>query len=252
MGLALSGCSYCGSAEAPSPVAEPVKEASAAPAAPDAGDDSARWVHRFDQPLTSDWVTWTHQLDAQQGAIRVDAHGLRMELETYGRPHAEVSVTAAAWKEALDFSAQAQTMTVQLDWLEDSNASYLSAGLAIVPEDAELKGDPRDLPQVTHLSFIGVGPGATARRELLVQRQGQELARDTEGWPEVEREGRHLKSVSVRLVVSGDLIRIEEEGRAPVSVKSSLGFARGRLVLFAASHSNSMRRAVRFTQLRVD
>ena len=84
------------------------------------------------------------------------------------------------------------------------------------------------------------------------QRQGQELARDTEGWPEVEREGRHLKSVSVRLVVSGDLIRIEEEGRAPVSVKSSLGFARGRLVLFAASHSNSMRRAVRFTQLRVD
>ena len=93
-----------------------------------------------------------------------------------------MSVTAAAWKEALDFSAQAQTMTVQLDWLEDSNASYLSAGLAIVPEDAELKGDLRDLPQVTHLSFIGVGPGATARRELLVQRQGQELARDTEGW----------------------------------------------------------------------
>ena len=75
--------------------------------------------------------------------------------------------------------------------------------------------------------------------------------RDTEGWPEVEREGRHLKSVSVRLVVSGDLIRIEEEegaGERQVVPR----FARGRLVLFAASHSNSMRRAVRFTQLRVD
>ena len=42
---------------------------------------------------------------------------------------------------------------------------------------------------------------------------------------EVEREGRHLKSVSVRLVVSGDLIRVKRR-RAPVSVKSSLGFAR--------------------------
>ena len=208
--------------------------------------------HRFNSDLGNDWVLWRYQVDEEKSAIKTGETGLRMELETYARRHEEVSVVAAAWKPALDFLSGPQTITLGLEWLEDSNAAYLSAGLAIIPEGSPLAGDPRDRAEVTHVSFIGVGPGALARRELLVQRKGQEIARETEGWPEKEKEGRQLKQVVVKLVVTNALIQIEEQGRPPVSVAADLGFARGQLVLFLASHSNSMRRAVRFTQLRVD
>ena len=211
-----------------------------------------RLEQRFESDLGPDWALWRHQVDEDQSSIKTDKTGLRMELETYGRAHDEVSVVAVAWKPAVDFLSEPQTITLGLQWLEDSNAAYLSAGLAIVPEHSALEGDPRDLSEVTHLSFIGVGPGALARRELLVQRKGQEIARDTEGWPEKEKGGRQLNQVVVKVAVTGALIRIEEDGREPVSVSANLGFARGRIVLFVASHSNSMRRAVRFTQLRVE
>lgn len=212
----------------------------------------ARLDERFGQKLGDQWVVWRHQVDASKSSIATSPKGLVLDLETYGQKRDAVSLVAVAWKPALDFLAGPQTITLGFDWLEDSNASYLSAGLALVPEGSEFTGDPRDLSEVTHVSFVGAGLGAKARREVLVQRRGHEVARDTEGWPEQGKEGRTLSSVSLRLVVTDQMIRIEEAGREPVSISSSIGFARGRLVLFVASHSNSMRRAVRFTQLRVD
>ncbi len=197
------------------------------------------------------WGSWTHNLDKDKSRLTPGAGGLYVDLETYGRAADEVSVVALAWKQPLDFLAAPHQMTIALDWLEDSNASYLSAGLAILPEDAPLTGDPRDLPEVSHVSFIGAGLGAHARRELLVQRRGQEIFRDTEGWPEVGREGRKVGSVELTLTIDGQSMRLEETGREVVTAPTGLGFARGRLVLFVASHSNSMRRAVRFTKLEL-
>ena len=247
----MGACSGCPNPPDPAPSKPVVEQLDVAPKSI-IQKQPARFEQRFNSDLGSDWALWRYQVDENKSAIKTEETGLRMELETYGRRHDEVSVVAVAWKPALDFLTQPQTITLDLEWLEDSNAAYLSAGLAIVPEDSPLSGDPRDLPEVTHLSFIGVGPGAWARRELLVQRKGQEIARETEGWPEKQKEGRQLNQVTVKLVVTDALIRIEEEGRDAVSISANLGFARGRLVLFLASHSNSMRRAVRFRQLRVD
>ncbi len=197
------------------------------------------------------WGSWVHNLAKDKSRLTPGAGGLYIDLETYGRAADEVSVVALAWKEPIDFLGGPQTVTVALDWLEDSNASYLSAGLALIPEDAPLRGDPRDLTDVSHVSFIGAGMGAHARRELLVQRHGQEAFRDTEGWPEVGREGRKLATAELKLTIDGQSIRLEEAGRDAVTAPTGLGFARGRLVLFVASHSNSMRRAVRFTKLEL-
>ena len=249
--MTVGACSGCPSTDPLASTAAPA-EIIDVESQPVAAPKPARLNQLFNSQLGADWVTWRHQVADDKGALKVEETGLRMELETYGRRHDEVSVVAAAWKPAIDFLAETQTITLGFDWLEDSNAAYLSAGLAIIPEDAPLEGDPRDLTEVTHLSFIGVGPGASARRELLVQRKGQEIVRDTEGWPEKDKDGRPLTKVVVKLMVTGTLVRIEEEGRSAVSVPADLGFARGRLVVFMASHSNSMRRAVRFTQLRVD
>ena len=249
--VSISACSGCPKQTDPDESKAPVEQSDVGTKIA-AAQKIARLEQRFNSDLGNDWSLWRYQVDEEKSAIQTEEKGLRMELETYGRRHEEVSVVAAAWKPALDFLSEPQTITLGLEWLEDSNAAYLSAGLAIIPEGSPLAGDPRDRAEVTHVSFIGVGPGALARRELLVQRKGQEIARETEGWPEKDKEGRQLKQVVVKLVVTDALIQIEEQGRPPVSVAADLGFARGQLVLFLASHSNSMRRAVRFTQLRVD
>ncbi len=249
--VSIGACSGCPNQSSPAESKSPSEQLDV-DIQPVAVQKPARLEQRFNSDLGSEWALWRYQVDEEKSEIKTEGQGLRMELETYGRRHEEVSVVAAAWKPALDFLAEPQTITLGLEWLEDSNAAYLSAGLAIIPEASPLSGDPRDLAEVTHLSFIGVGPGALARRELLVQRKGQEIARDTEGWPDKEKEGRQLTEVVVKIVVTDALIQIEEKGRPPVSIAANLGFARGRLVVFAASHSNSMRRAVRFTQLRVD
>jgi len=247
----LSACGGCPTAE----VAAPQPETAEAPSQPITElkpVSKSRLDEGFREPLGDQWVVWRHQVDPSKSVVTTSPEGLVLDLETYARAHDEVSVAAVAWKPAIDFLSGPQTITLSLDWLEDSNASYLTAGLAIVPEAVKLEGDPRDLSEVAHVTFVGAGAGANARREVLVQRHGQEIARDTEGWPEQGREGRPLSKVSLQLVVTDQMIRVEETGREPVSIASSVGFARGRLVLFVASHSNSMRRAVRFTQLRVD
>ena len=245
----LSACSACPNEAAK---IEPQARAATDAAKQDATAAKPRLSTAFDQPLeTKTWTRWTHNLAAKKSRITPGSGGLHVDLETYGRAADEVSIVALAWNEPVDVLAGPQHITLSLDWLEDSNASYLSAGLAVIPEEATLSGDPRDLPAVTHLSFIGAGLGANARRELLVQRRGQEVFRDTEGWPEVGREGRKLGSVTLELTLSAEMMTLEEEGRESVSVPTGLGFARGRLVLFVASHSNSMRRAVRFTKLEL-
>lgn len=252
--LACAGLSACGGCP-PAEVAEPQPKAAEAPNEPVTELEpvsKARLDESFREALSDQWVVWRHQVDPSKSVVATSPEGLMIDLETYARAHDEVSVAAVAWKPALDFLSGPQTITLSLDWLEDSNASYLTAGLAIVPEGANLKGDPRDLSEVAHVSFVGAGAGANARREVLVQRRGQEIARDTEGWPEKGKEGRQLSKVTLQLVVTDQMIRVEEAGREPVSIPSSIGFARGRLVIFVASHSNSMRRAVRFSRLRVD
>jgi hypothetical protein len=249
LACAITACSGCPSP--PDPLGSPAPDVVIVPAlAPPSL--APRLSEGFTKPLDPKlWTQWTHNLAALKSSAQTSSSGLNIELETYGRAAEEVSVVAIAWNPVQDFLGEVVRLEFELDWLEDSNASYLSAGLALVPETAPLSGDPRDHAEVTHLSFIGAGMGANVRRELLVQRKGQEVFRDSEGWPETGRDGRTLKTVRLSLTLTGSMMKIEEAGRPPVSVPVGLGFARGRVVLYVASHSNSMRRAMRFTHLEL-
>jgi hypothetical protein len=206
----------------------------------------------FTGPLAAaEWVLWRHHLDEKSSSFQPTPKGIWVDLETYGRKPEEVSVMGLGSKRLFDWSERPITIEVELDWLEPDNASYLSAGLAIVPEGAELTADPRDLAAVTSVAIIGVSPAVKVRREWLVQLRHAEIFRDTEGWPEQGKEGRTMQSTRLRLTVGADAMRLEEDGREPLSAPTGPGFTRGRVVLFLASHSNSMRRAVRFTALVV-
>ena len=206
----------------------------------------------FDKPLdAAQWAQWTHQVDAGKSAVEIGPKGLTVSLETYGRAARDVSVVALAWRRGYDLLQGPLAIEMTLDWLEKHNANYLSAGIALVPEEAPLSGDPRDLPAVAHLSFIGAGIGANARRELVVQRHGNTIFRDTEGWPEKDADGRALETARVRWVVGPEGMTVTEEGRPAVKTETALSVARVRVVLFVVSHSNSMKRALRFARLAV-
>jgi len=235
------------------PDAAAVAIVDAAPAEPVTKKPSSAVLRAdFSQALgPKGWTLWRHNLDEKKGSFQPTPKGLWVDLETYGRKPAEVSLMAVAPKRVLDWSQTPIQVELGLDWLESDNASYLSAGLAIIPEAAELSGDPRDLAAVTWVAIIGVEPAAKVRREWLVQLRSAEIFRDTEGWPEQGKDGRVMQATKLLLTVGVDAMRLEEDGREALSAPTGPGFSRGRLVLFLASHSNSMRRAVRFSSFMV-
>ena len=199
-----------------------------------------------------DWSSWVHHLGEGAWSLAYGAEGLTVNLETYGRAAEEVSVVALRYRGAQEVLTAPKRFRLAMEWLEDSNSNYLSAGLALVPSASPDGGDPRDLPEAVHLSFIGSGDEGRARRELVVNRRGSAIHRETEGWPKVEPQGRKVGKTELILTVGASVMRLEEAGREPVSISHGPGFAEGNLVLFVASHSNSMRRAVRFTNLAIE
>jgi len=175
--------------------------------------------------------------------------GLVTSLDTLGRAAGERSALALELTQPLDWSKEALTLRVTMDWLERSNASYLEAGLAIVP-DEELV-DPLAAPNALTLSYIGVPPQALARRSVELRSGGAALWRDEDGWPERGASGRQLERVKFELVISDDAVAWRE-GLGKVTLqKGGLGFTRGRLVLFISSQSNASKRAVRWRSLEV-
>ena len=149
-----------------------------------------------------------------------------------------------------------------LDWNEQVNGSYLTAGLALLPEpavdDAPAEpaplGLPHAAPEALAFEFVGVPPGRNAR-PFLWRRQAAGLRPlYTEGWPQPRREdrvGRPVGRVQLELEVRAETVVLREDGRERFRGPGGLS-GRLRLWLFVTGHSNYPPRSVVFDDVRVE
>ena len=210
----------------------------------------------LEDPLTGPslsqlWQIQLTDLDPGEAPLKFHEKSLQMGLNTLKRKPGEISVHSLVRRDLLDWSEDPITMRFGLHWLEKNNASYLSAGMLLVPEPVDATTDPRLVERNLAVFFTGVPPAARARRVVRLRKSNSTVWEDLQGWPEEKREGRSFEGAMLELTVSDDAIRLREEGHPEVLVKRPVGFTSGRFILFVASQSNAPLRWAGFHSLRV-
>jgi hypothetical protein len=195
----------------------------------------------FGTDVAPGWSLLRANLSASEGGF-ADA---QLSLETSARPAADVSAVILRHRQLLDWSAEPLRVVFKFRWLERENASYLRAGIELVP-------DPATPSKGLAVHYVGVPPTARARREVTLRQTVASMLTETDGWPKLERQGRALDHVEVELLVSDSAIRVRENGGRELIVRSPPGFSRGRLQVVLRSHSNAPRRRVQLESVLVD
>jgi hypothetical protein len=144
------------------------------------------------------------------------------------------------------------TITADLDWNDQANGSYLSAGLALAPPAAS--GNPNAMADSLRIEYIGVPPGKNARLVIAARQAGREQYLHKEGWPEVNREGRKIGRQRLQLVIGkAGAFSVLENGKAVFESKAdALPLEAGRLTFYLTLHSNYPPREVFFDNVRVE
>jgi len=204
----------------------------------------------FDGPAL-DPARWTparaHDVRAEK--IALEAGRLVVALDTIGADDRTVKLRGVRTAEPVSLAAgERLRVRVVLDWNDPENGSYLTAGLALVPADAD--GAPHAAREALAFEFVGVPPGRTARPSLWRRQAGGLRPLYREGWPE-DREGRRIGQVAITLEVTPDEVALLEDGearyRGPGGMAGDL-----HLLLFVTSHSNYRERAVLFEEVRLE
>lgn len=149
---------------------------------------------------------------------------------------------------------------VELDWNDQANGSYLSAGLFLErgpePEarvsEGPMRSTPDDAPDWLALEYVGVPPGHNARATVAVRQAGRVRFLHTEGWPDIRPEGRPVHRQRLRLVLDRGRVGVEENGRPLLEPGEPVfRYPTAYLHLRLRSHSNYPHRAVVFDDVRV-
>jgi hypothetical protein len=142
-------------------------------------------------------------------------------------------------------------VSFELDWNNQQNGSYLSAGVILAPDVTS--GDPGALSDWLKIEYVGVPPGHHARMVVGVSRNGNELTLYNDGWPDRNRAGRPITRQRVTIELDRGGLRVLENGEALYSsVEPVAAFQEpAHLYLQIASHSNYPRRSILFGEIGV-
>jgi hypothetical protein len=142
-------------------------------------------------------------------------------------------------------------IVVQLDWGNQTNGSYLTAGVVLSPHVTQ--GNPLTTDDWLSVTYVGVPPGRHGRMVVALKSRGRERTVDAEGWPDTGREGRPLGIQLVRLRCRNHAIEVwEGDRRVWASAPDEVAFDTAYLYLQMSSHSNYPPRAIYFDTVRVD
>lgn len=183
--------------------------------------------------------------DARSELIETRHGQLVLGVDTLGTDDATVKLRGLRSRAAFDVRANSTLrVSVTIDWNDPANGCYLTAGLALLPDEAAL--DPRSADEVLAFEWIGVPPGRNVRPSLWQRRRGGLRPLYTEGWPQPhleDRVGRHVRRTRVVLEVTNTHVRLIEDG---VERFAGDGAPTGplRLALFLTGHSNYPERSV--------
>jgi hypothetical protein len=170
--------------------------------------------------------------------------GFRLRIRADTRGTADDTVKVLGVRSVQPIALEGRTrVAVTLDWNDQANGSYLTAGLVLSPHVTA--GSPLATPDWLRIEYVGIPPGRNARMVVAVQARGQRRTLYTEGWPDANRAGRPIGRQKVEVVVSARAFEVRENGRRVYgSPASTLSFDAAHLYVQMSSHSNFPAREV--------
>lgn len=168
---------------------------------------------------------------------------LRLGADTVGSDPATVKFVGIRSRNALD-SRVPLLITWTLDWNDQENGSYLSAGLILSPDASGNR--PTAAADWLRVSYVGVPPGRNARLEVSGRFHGSMKSLYSEGWPKESRLGRKIGLQKLELLIFATGLEIKENGERVFAAKHLIEFPQIYLNLFLTSHSNYKLREVFF------
>ena len=174
---------------------------------------------------------------------------LRLRADTIGTDDSTVKFHGVRSVRQINFSDGA-VITVDLDWNNQTNGSYLTAAVYFCPTLTE--GNPREEPDWLRLEYVGVPPGKNARATVASSVQGRIRWLYTEGWPDKQRTGRKIGLQHLAFLIDPQRLTILENDRELFRTDvHRLSFTQGYLYLQMSSHSNYPAREIYFGNITI-
>lgn len=196
-------------------------------------------------------ATWaeTAEGDFQEKSVQPAGGRLRLRCATRGTRSDTVKFLGARSGRRVSLADGAR-VAADLDWNNQVNGSYLTAGLVLSPH--ETSGNPLTTPDWLKVEYVGVPPGKNARLVVAFRAGGRERQLFTEGWPERNREGRPIGLQRLEIRFKGGEFEVWEQGQLAFASKDAkLPFDAAHLYLQMSSHSNYPAREVFFDNVSV-
>lgn len=223
----------------------PVARSSASAPAP-----VARFEDAFEGALEGARWAPTSEADFEEKVVDIQSGRLRLRCATRGTDDRTVKFFGVRSVSPIRLEA-GTLVAAELDWNNQANGSYLSAGLVLAP--ARVEGNPLTTPDFLRVEYIGVPPGKNGRIVVVTRNKGREQYLFTEGWPQVRREGRPigLQKVELRFRKGGAFEVLENGNTLFESKDKALESDTVYLYLQMSSHSNYPPRELFFDNVRV-
>ena len=241
-----------------------VLELSVSPTAPAMGQKEERTISKsvkstfFDDfqrgKLSPDRWKPTRQNDFRKSVVDVTDVGegdfrLRMTAETTGTRDDTVKFHGVRSLKKVVF-AEGKKISLDLDWNDQANGCYLTAGLYLCPTVTDT--NPRDEPDWIKFEYVGVPPGRNARFQVVTKNRGNLKFLFREGWPDRQRTGRKITLQQLELLIDGKgLIVIENNREIFRTEDHGIRFPGAFLYLQMSSHSNYPARTIYFDNIRI-
>jgi len=172
---------------------------------------------------------------------------LRLRADTIGTADNTVKFHGVRSVKKIDFGREA-IISFSLDWNEQSNGSYLTAGIHLCPTVTD--SNPKDENNWLKFEYVGVPPGRNARAVVATKINGRVIQLYTEGWPKEQRAGRRIGNQRISIILEGKSFKVIENGREIYKSEShSLTFTAAYLYLQMSSHSNYPAREIYFDDI---
>ncbi len=137
-----------------------------------------------------------------------------------------------------------------LDWNQQFNGSYLSAGL-IITQSSQIPSF-QSLSDYIAIEYIGVPPGKNGRLQISEKHAGNLKIVYDEGWPQLQREGKLLGIQKILAQYSSQGLEIKENDNIVLHSHHTALFEQSVFFyFFVQSHNNYYERTVFFDDIFV-
>lgn len=174
---------------------------------------------------------------------------LRFRANTLGTDDGTVKFLGVQSVRRIDFK-QGATISLDLDWNDQANGSYLTAAIYLCPTSTAK--NPQDEANWLRFEYVGVPPGKNARATVAAKADGQVRWLSNEGWPDKNREGRKISLQRLTFEIDSNRLVVHENGNELYRTEShGLNFTQAHLYLQMSSHSNYPPREIYFDKVSV-